>query len=223
MKVDVSYLDSKIDFKGNEHSKFLSLLRNISKVYVRQKCLSQHCPKQIESIRHLYTFSFSSSANIEKHLKGNFPARNTIIEGYCAAKFSDDIPLGCTDFGINSHIVFNDQGAEVREEYYECRGRVVVLEAHFTSRNPWIIPISISSLHGSEIMQIPRDILVYGKTFVLGGCSIHSYEHFTAVIYWHNKPYYYDSIKKTKEQRFVAYNPKYIKDKSGGFAYYFLK
>ena len=135
-KIDVSYLDSKIDFKGNEHSKFLSLLRNISKVYVRQKCLSQHCPKQIESIRHLYTFSFSSSANIEKHLKGNFPARNTIIEGYCAAKFSDDIPLGCTDFGINSHIVFNDQGAEVREEYYECRGRVVVLEAHFTSRNP---------------------------------------------------------------------------------------
>uniref|UniRef100_A0A1X7UXJ5 SWIM-type domain-containing protein n=1 Tax=Amphimedon queenslandica TaxID=400682 RepID=A0A1X7UXJ5_AMPQE len=223
-KIDISYLDSKIDFKGNEHSKFLSLLRNISRVYVKQRCLSQHCPKQIENIRHFYTFSFSSSANIEKHLKGNFPACNEVIEGYCAAKFpDDDIPLGCTEFGINNHIVFDDEGAEVREEYYECHGRVVVLEAHFTSKNPWIIPISISRLRGSEIMQIPKEILVYGKRFVLGGYSIHSCEHYTAVIYWHNKPYYYDGIKKTKEQRFVAYNPKYIKDKSGSFAYYFLK
>ena len=34
------------------------------------------------------------------------------------ASVPDDIPLGCTEFGINNHIVVDDKGAEVREEYY---------------------------------------------------------------------------------------------------------
>ena len=58
-----------------------------------------------------------------------------------------------------------------------------------------------------------RNLLVYGKKFVLGGCSVHSTGkscgHFTAVIYLHNKPYYYDGLQKTKEQRFVKFHKKY--------------
>ena len=30
--------------------------------------------------------------------------------------------------------------------------------------------------------------------------------HFTAVIYWNNKPYYYDGLQKSKEQRFVTFD-----------------
>lgn len=224
-KIDITYVGSKIDMVGNEHSKFLSLLKDISRVFVRQRCLSNHCPKQDDNIRHFVTFSFSST-DIEKHLQENFPSCNAIIQGYCAAKFSDIIPEGCTEYGLNNHPVIDENGGEVRVEYYECRGKEIVIEGRFTNESPWMIPISISSLHGSQIMEISRDIRVYGKKFVLGGCSVHSTSkscgHFTAVIYWHNKPYYYDGLQKTKEQRFVTFHKKYIRDKNGGFAYYFL-
>ena len=42
-KIDITYVGSKIDMVGNEHSKFLSLLKDISRVFVRQRCLSNHC------------------------------------------------------------------------------------------------------------------------------------------------------------------------------------
>ena len=42
-------------------------------------------------------------------------------------------------------------------EYYECRGKEIVIEGRFTNESPWMIPISISSLHGSQIMEISRD------------------------------------------------------------------
>ena len=74
----------------------------------------------------------------------------------------------------------------------------------------------------------PEIIIVYGKKFVLGGCmqcinyTRKSCGHFTAVIYWNNKPYYYDGLQKSKEQRFVTFDKRYMKDKNGGFAYYFV-
>ena len=117
----------------------------------------QSLPYKQDDIRHFVTFSFSST-DIEKHLQENFPRCNAIIQGYCAAKFPDIIPEGCTEYGLNNHPVIDENGEEVRVEYYECRGKEIVIEGCFTNESPWMIPISISSLHGSQIMEISRDM-----------------------------------------------------------------
>ena len=50
-KIDITYISSKIDMVGKEHCK---LLKDISRVFVRQRCLSEHCPKQDDNIRHIF-------------------------------------------------------------------------------------------------------------------------------------------------------------------------
>lgn len=208
--------------KGNEYDKFLCLLKYISRVFVKQRCLSPHCPRKDDNERLFYTFSLPS-CDVEKHLYENFPSQDRVIQGYCSAKFLSDIPEGCNLNGLNDHLVIEENGKQKREKYYECKGNEKVIEAHFTSTKPWIIPVSISNLHGVEIMKVAKELNVYGRKFVLGGCSLYSCDHFTAIIYWHNRPYYYDGLYQTKEQRFLPFNSDYnMVDKEGGFAYYFL-
>ena len=154
---------------------------------MRRRCLSLHCPRKDDSRRYYFTFSFPS-LDITKHLQKNYPICDDIIQGYCGAKFLKEPPEG-SQHGINNHTALDDNGKEVREEYYDSKGKQKVMEAHFTDDNPWMIAISISSLDADEVMEISKEILVYSRKYVLGGCSVYSGNHFSAVVYWHNQPY----------------------------------
>ena len=46
--------------------------------------------------------------------------------------------------------------------------------------------------------------------------------HFVAILLWHGRPYFYDGIRSTKQQRFIEYNPGLLANCTGSYAYYFL-
>ena len=85
--------------------------------------------------------------------------------------------------------------------YYECRGAPLVVEASFINSNPWMIPINVANLSASSLVYLPKVIVVYGKEYQLGGFSMYSTGHYTAVIEWNNKHYFYDGLPSTNEQR----------------------
>ena len=209
----------KYDCHGGEHNKFLCLLTHISKVVISQKCTSKYCPSKNEEVtRYTSTFSFSNSSAIDEQLDFLFPNTGT-MHGYCGANFHSDPPKN-SPHALNDRLVLDGSG---RETFYECRGIAEVSQASFSSSNPWVIPIDISAIAGNVAAQIlPRAMVIYGIKYQLGGFSLHIPGHFTSIILWHGKEYFYDGLLTTKEQRFVPCKEEHLSGKMGSFAYYFI-
>ena len=49
-------------------------------------------------------------------------------------------------------------------------------------------------------MELPKGISVFGFVYKLGGFSLNTPGHYTAVIYWHGKEFYYDGLDSTKNK-----------------------
>ena len=208
------------DCYGNEHSLFLSIFKNISRVHVIQRCTSEHCPVKCKVTRSLITFSYCSPAKtpFDEQICNIFPVANDLLNGYCGAEFHGRVPPMAESFVCDRL----DEDGVVRVSYNACGGVPRILQASFMSRNPWMIVINISKLSGAEVLKLPGTIHVYGVHFELAGCSLHSPGHFTAILNWHRKKFYYDDLGATKEQRLVAVSMKKIESLHGSYAYYFI-
>ena len=83
-----------------------------------------------------------------------------------------------------------------------------------------MIPINIASLSGRHIKSIPQTISIFNVCYKLAGITLNSSNHFTAVIPWFTKEFYYDGIPSTKEQRLIPMKDLLLTDKVGSYAYY---
>ena len=231
--VILQHVNTKVKFRGNqhqydcygnEHSNFLSIFKNISKIIVVQQCTSHYCPMEREEVmRSIPTFSFQLPSNecFEDQLKHLFPVSGAQIKGYCSAEFKGELPLQSDEHILCDRLKEQDGDGLERELYYVCGAKPRVLEASFLSRNPWMIPINISQFCGTETQLIPHEFIAYSLKFKLAGYSLHTPGHFTSIIMWKDKLYYYDDLKGTKEQRLRLLRDEDVVGKSGSYAYYF--
>ena len=215
--------NGKFDCYGNENSTFLCLFSHIWKMQVEQQCTSPYCPSN-NTVTVCYQTTFSvplSSSDKLKDINTIFPLPGDII-GYCGSEFNKNPPKEAPH-AVSDRI---DVTSKKRLQFIECRGNFRVTSASFTSKAPWLIPISIEGFNLAQVNELPLCISLYGSTYQLGGCSLNIGEHFVAVIMWHGRPYLYDGLKPTKSLRFVKYHPektmKSFNNCKGSHAYYFI-
>ena len=115
-----------------------------------------------------------------------------------------------------------DEQGIARVSYNACGGVPRIIQASFMSRKPWMIVINVSKLSGTEVLKLPRTIKIYGLQFQLAGCSVHSPGHFTAILNWQGKKFYYNDLGATKEQRLVPVNMDTMQNLCCSYAYYFI-
>ena len=83
-----------------------------------------------------------------------------------------------------------------RISFYECRGKPLIISTAFVNSKPWLLPIDIQSLSSKNILNLEPFLTVYGNLYQLTGYSLNSGNHFTAVIFWYGKKFYYDGMQK---------------------------
>jgi len=209
----------KYNCYGTEESAFLCLFAPIWKLHLLYQCTSDFCPTK-KCIRTRFQTTFSLPENSSSTPLSAFPQVEDIT-GYCGAEFSSkppsDVPCKLTDT--------TDISNAKRSQFYACSGSCKIVGCRFTHNNPWVIPISIESITFKSIKNLPLTMTVYMRRYQLGGCTFNTGGHFVAVLLWHGKPYFYDGIKSTKQQRFVEYTPHLLTNLAncnGSYAYYFL-
>ena len=214
--------NGQYDCHGNEYNKFIQLFKDIFKVHIKQQCPSTFCPLGQEEIdKIIYSFSFSrpSVSPIKDQLHFTFPKSGYTIKGYCGARFNN-VPPPEASYILSDRL---DVDQNTRVDDYVCGGKPKVLRSRFLSlRPPWMIAVCISDFEGIETNELPAHIKVYGQKYQLRGYSLHTSGHFTAVLIWQNKKYFYDGLKHTKEERLVPMRNEKLQDKTGSFAYYLL-
>ena len=188
-KLNFERVGEKCNCYGGEYSNLLCLFTHIFKLVVVQKCTSQFCPRKGKEVtRYISSFSFSSQESTSipfcNQLRSLFPIPGDMVGGYCGAEF-DYTPPPESAHALNERLC--DDG---RELYFECRNTPQILQASFLSKKPWMVLVAISSLKACETTLLPRNILLYGLEYQLGGCSLHQPGHFTAVISWEGKDFF---------------------------------
>lgn len=82
-----------------------------------------------------------------------------------------------------------------------------------------MIPFNIFSFEPQYIRTLeclPFEINIHGLSYQLGGYTLHRNYHFTAVIFWRGKKYFYDSLPNNNSSRFVPFNVnKHLDTKEG--------
>ena len=208
--------NGKLDCYGTENSGFLCLISHVWKLQIQQQCTSPYCPnKNMTRTGYQTTFSFASNT---KHI---FPTPGHIM-GYCGSEFPRKLPRKA-QYTITDRI---DAAANsVRDQSYACKGESKVLSCQFVNKSPWVVPVSIESTSLEEVNNLPLSLTIYDWHYWLGGCTINTRGHFVSIILWHGRPFYYDGLKSTKQQRFTEYHSNMasnLKTSTGSYVYYFL-
>ena len=55
------------------------------------------------------------------------------------------------------------------------------------------------------MQALPLNITVFGNTYQLVGYSLHHRNHFTCVLFWNGKGYYYDGLKDTDKLQLIPF------------------
>ena len=210
---------TKYNFFGGEYSQCLCLFSHIWKLSIQLICSSPHCPNNNQTIcRFPSTYSFSNPVSFQDEIHQQFPQIGSEY-GYCGAEFQCHPPPDAL-YALNDRINADDNEDDSRHAFYECRGKPKVQAIGFVRPNPWMIPINIASLSGRHIKSIPQTISIFNVCYKLAGITLNSSNHFTAVIPWFTKEFYYDGIPSTKEQRLIPMKDSLLTDKVGSYAYY---
>ena len=143
---------------------------------------------------------------------------DNLLDGYCGAEFHGVLPPMAESFVSDG---LDEQGI-ARVSYNACGGVPRIIQASFMSRKPWMMVINVSKFSGTEVLKLPKTIEIYGLQFQLAGCSVHSPGHFTAILNWQGKKFYYNDLGATREQRLVPVNMDTIQNLCGSYAYYFI-
>lgn len=216
----VPQIKGKFDLYGGEYSRCLCLFSDIWKLSIHYVCTSPHCPDGNKPVRRIpSTFSFSMNAlPFQSQMDEQFPSQGS-NHGYCGAMFNGPPPKNSLN-ALNDRL---DTDTNKRSSFYECRGIPRITEAAFIRDKPWIIPINIPSVTGASIQKmIPKAITIYDTEYILAGISLHGSNHFTAIIPWCGKDFYYDGMGTTKERRFAPLNKFLARNRHGSYAYYFI-
>jgi len=203
----------KIDCYGSEYSRFLHAFRHVWKLQLKLECDSLYCPIA-STQRQQTTYSLNSRIPFEEQIREHFPYSGERMQGYCGAHFHQRPP-------VNAPSAITDrqdrENPQKRITFYECRGKHIVQSSYFKSKSVWVLPFDISNIKPCEF-NIMTDISVYGTTYKLARYSIHQQNHFTSVVYWKGKQYYYDGMK---DKQLVPFNDRrHLKRSMGSYAYF---
>ena len=215
--------DNKMNCFGSEFSMFLQALCHIWKIQLDLKCNSPSCPVNFFQ-RHQATYALQSFSVIpfNLQLKEHFPETGHRLSGYCGAEFKQTPP---------SHTPVAQSARENVEShettsFYECRGKLIVEDCFFLTKSLWVIPFDTSNIKQDELydcMQaLPLNITVFGNTYQLAGYSLYRGNHFTCVVFWNGKGYYYDGLQDTDRLRLIPFKRNTLLGFLGSHAYYFL-
>ena len=183
--------------------------------------MSPYCPQENKpTVRCQTSFTLPTQYASSKDILETFPEKGDKC-GYCGAQF-DKQPPDEAPYRVSDRTDFT---AEVSKEvkFYECKGEFLITSATFANKNPWVVPLTIEGLHLPQINKLPLTISLYNQKYQLGGCSINTGAHFTAIVMWHGRPYLYDGLQPTKMLRFVPYHlDMEFVNCLGSYAYYFI-
>ena len=109
----------------------------------------------------------------------------------------------------------------IKKAFYECRGKPTIISAAFVSKEPWLMPIDIQSLSINDIINLKPFLTIYGLPYQLAGYSLNCGNHFTAVVFWYGKKFYYDGMQ-SKGCRLMPFTESQLNNKIRSYAYYFI-
>ena len=72
------------------------------------------------------------------------------------------------------------------------------------------------------MQALPMTITIFGSTYQLAGYSLHHANHFTALLFWNGKKYYYDGLKESDKLRLIPLERKKLEGFQGSNVYYFV-
>ena len=103
------------------------------------------------TVHYQTTFSvpLSSSGKL-KDINTIFPLPGDII-GYCSSELNKNPPKEAPH-AVSDRI---DVTSKKRLQFIECRGNFRVTSASFTSKAPWLIPISIEGFNLAQVNELP--------------------------------------------------------------------
>ena len=215
-KIGLPKRGNLLDCFGTEFALCLSFFSHIWKLHVTLSCNSPHCP---DGHTERYPSSFVLENPVQKsfteQLEDQFPRVSDNYGAYCGADFKGQNPPKGSKYSLNAR---TDLETGLSATFYECRGQLTVTNVRFISKSPWLLPLRIDSLTQDSIMNLPTDIKVFHREYVLLGWTMHSPGHYTAGVIWRGKRYSYDGLDK---QGLVPLKTEHLKD--GSYAYYILK
>lgn len=209
--------DSTFNCYGSEYAYCLTIFSNVWKVHLSLHCCSPSCPRT-ETVRFPCGFNLQPQREGESYIdqiQNQFPGPDSILSGYCGAEFKDKPPQHCTQFEISTKVDV-ECGNELTMSV--CSGTLLVKEASFMAKSPWLVPFSITSLSGKSLLMLPMTITIYRNNYLLGGFSMHRPGHYTSVVVWRGDKYYYDGLSEL----FIPLRDEHLQQQQGSFAYYIL-
>ena len=204
--------DNAFNCYGSEYANCLTAFSNVWKLHLSLHCCSPDCPKS-ETDRFPCGFNLDDKNAYSDQIENQFPVAQSLLAGYCGATFKSKPGKRC-DFEVSTKLDV-ESGNEI--DIYVCTGQLLVKKARFVSKSPWLLPFSIASLSGNSLLDLPITIKIFNKNYTLAGFSMHRPGHYTAVIVWRGKKYYYDGLHK----QFSPLRHEQL-DHDGGFAYYIM-
>ena len=218
IKGNLNQNKGKIDCYGSEYNRCLYAFRHVWRLQLKLKCDSMYCPI-VFTQRQQTTFSLDPLTSLEKQIREHFPYSGERMRGYCGAHFHQTPPVNAVSAVTDKEDIENPKK---RITFYECRGNYIVESSHFKSKSVWVLPFDISSIRPSELHMM-TNISVFGITYQLAGYSIHQGNHFTSVVYWKGKQYYYDGMKSQGKQLIPLNEKRHLKGSMGSYAYFLVK
>ena len=110
----------------------------------------------------------------DAQLKEHFPDDGARLLGYCGAEFKET-PPSHAPMATNSRENIDDSNEKI--EFYECRGKPIVVDCCFVTKSAWVIPFDTGNIKEDEIYDciqaLPMTITVFGNTYELAGYSLH--------------------------------------------------
>lgn len=218
--LNYNQVENKLNCFGSEFGMFLQAFCHIWKIQLDLKCDSPSCPvKFFQRYQTTYTLQSLSVVPFDLQLKKHFPKTGDRLSGYCGSEFKQT-PPSCAPVVQNVR-----ENIETHEKisFYECRGTPIVKDSFFLTKSPWMIPFEIGDIKEDELYDtLPLNITVFGNTYQLAGFTLHQGNHFTCVLFWNGKRYYYDGLKDTEKLRLILFAKDRLKGFQGSNAYYFV-
>ena len=215
---------NKYDCFGTEFAMFLTAFSHIFKVIIKKRCNSSFCPNPSSQSYHS-TYSLRPETNgnmtVAEQVADQFPSVGH-CKGYCGAEFPG-VPPEDAPQAVNNRFIVEINS---RVSFIECRGAAIVQNSVFLCKSPWMVPFNIAQYSNNNIMELlclQRQVTLYGTQYILGGYTLNSSGHFTCVVFWKGKEFFYDGLLPESSRLAPLDTSIHFLNKEGSYAIYLLK